>query len=341
MAANKLDDAISVAPVSGPVEPDESACFTQTGVKPMQVFPSNYKPQSGAKDYAVVKNTLVFTSNKGRSYCKAEGGLPAKSLNHFDRLLPVVGIYKNDCDLAVVGVAYDGVVSENDAKAYPDAMGRVVVQLTGSVTCTIHPTDIAKLDVNDLICLSGEEYVGGLVGMPHVTLPKIVKYKTSPYMHMLRLLLARLEHDKDVDIPISPWAYATAICALHQNEPGYEELWNACTSVLNQLKKEKKPISKAKELQRDMLAVFQSIQDTVKLQDDELAVIRVIASVYTDVEGLNKLYREKQKMPSAFQSLSAFKPFLKTLINARMPFGYVLELGQNQARILLKPGVTL
>ena len=335
--AAALDDAIAVAPVGAAVEPDESACFTQTGVKPAHVYPDRLMPATGANDFAVVKNTLVFTSTKGREHCKADGSLATTSLNHFDRLLPVVGVYKKDCDLSVVGVAYDGVVSEQDAQAYPDAMGRVVVQITGTVTVTIHPNDIANLDVNDLICLSGDAYVGGLVGMPHVTLPKIVKYETDAYTYLLRLLLSRVRLGGHW--PVSAWSYGVAICALHRDK--HAALWSKCKDQLNAMGASDMPISKALQEKSKIDSILTSISTDVQLDTEQLAVARLDASVFSSTDELEKLIAEIKHRPSAIDSPQNFKSFLEIILNTRMPFGYVLELGHNQARIQLKPGVTL
>ena len=81
--------------------------------------------------------------------------------------------------------------------------------------------------------LSGEAYDGGLVGMPHYTLPKIVKYEKDAMTELARLLLARALTPPQL-LPTSPLGLAAAIFSLHRNTPEFRIQWSECAQKLKQ-----------------------------------------------------------------------------------------------------------
>ena len=344
--ATTLDDAAAIPPVECPVEPDESSCMTQAAVDPRRVFGTAPGTEVATGDYAVVSNTLVFTSPTARRFTRLEtpGTTP---LNDFFRLLPVVGTYKENMELSVVGVAYDGVESAEAAKHHPDAKGRVVVQVTGTVTCTIHPLDLEKLEVGDLLSLDGRAYSGGLVGMPHVKLPHIVPFKTDARATLLRLLIERARNFAGNNglCGTPPFQLAVALCSFYRDK--FPTEWTDAETLCKEREgNTAKEISKALEKKEATFTLLEKVVAAVNSAAKSgftlsLDVPRVVASVCASVDDLNYLYELVNDNLDALGDPGKFAELLESKVATQQPFGLMLEPGYNQARILLKPGVRL
>lgn len=343
--ANLLDAAAAIPAVQCPVEPDEASCMTQVAVDPRRVL-RQPADATATRYYSAVNNTLVFTSPRGRDFTKMATA-DHTPLNDFSRLLPVVGTFEPDNNLSVVGIAYDGVESAEAAKHHPDAKGRLVVQVTGTATCSIHPLDLQSLKVGDLLALEGSMYNGGLVGMPEVKLPKIVPYKTDARARLLRLLIERTAGN----IPaIPPFPLAVAICSLHRDDPGLGDVWkNDCVPFCTDREQIKdRELSKSLEdaAQAKVKEILAKTIDAVEAAAAAhytvgLEVARIVASVYTSVDDLNYLHTLVRDNVAALNDRDEFRKLLEGNVALDQPFGLLLEPGYNQARILLKPGVRL
>ena len=343
--ANLLDAAAAIPAVECPVEPDEASCMTQVAVDPQRVLrqPAN---ATATRYYSAVSNTLVFTSPRGRDFTKMATA-DHTPLNDFSRLLPVVGTFEPGNDLSVVGIAYDGVESAEAAKHHPDAKGRLVVQVTGTATCSIHPLDLQNLKVGDLLALEGSMYNGGLVGMPEVKLPKIVVYQTDARARLLRLLIERA----DGNIPaIPPFPLAVGICSLHRDYDKFGNVWNTdCVPFCKEREQiTDKELSNSLEdpVQAKVKAVLENTIDAFNGAAADgykvgLDVARIVASVYTSVDDLDYLHTLVRDNVAALNDKVEFRKLLEGKVALDQPFGLLLEPGYNQARILLKPGVRL
>lgn len=347
--AHVLDQTMAVMAVDYAVEPDVSACMTQTAVDPGRVF--GVKPATG--DFEVVRNTLVFSSQAARDYtalASKTAKITGKTHGDLTRLLPVSGIYRADTpgskqhNLRVVGVAYDGVESAHMAKTYPNERSRLVVQVTGTCTVVIHPLDLDKLAVGDLMCLSGEAYDGGLVGMPHYTLPKIVKYEKDAMAELARLLVARARTPAQL-LPTSSLGLAAAIISLHRNTPEYRDQWRVCAQKLTKYYETPTPIAALRSNPDDFVNYINEVGDFIaervddgRITKDALDVARVVASVSCSVDELDKLY---SWMPNGAPNLEVFADTLNHRCPSKPPFAMLLERGHSQARILLKPGTLI
>lgn len=345
--ARVLDAASAVPPVDVAVEPDVSACMTQTAIDPGGVFGPGVEVGTG--DFSVLRNTLVYASPKAYASTKI-ATIHAKTHGDYSRLLSIAGSYKEGQNLSVVGVAYDGVESAEMAQMYPDARGRVVVQITGTATVTVHPLDLDDLRVGDLMCLTGEAYDGGLIGHPSVKLPKIAKYARDPFSEVVRLLISRAQAG-GTHQPSSALAYAAAIFSAHRGMFGAE--WDECTAMLRVYHEHSKPLSAfCKKDDNSGTGGHETLHNFVcraldainaanvggRLSQDALDVAQIVASVSLTVAELNKLHGWMHVPPP---NRDAFVEVLRKHCPATPPFALLLERGYSQARILLQPGALL
>jgi hypothetical protein len=336
--ARVLDAQAAVPQVDIAVEPDSSACMTQTAIDPTGVFGPDVEVSTG--DFCVLHNTLVYASPKAYAATKV-ATVHAKTHGDYTRLLPITGSYRANQDLSVVGVAYDGVESAEMAQMYPDARGRVVVQITGTATVVMHPLDLDELCVGDLLCLTGEAYDGGLVGNPSVKLPKIAKYARDPFVTAVRLLISRAQNG-GVHAPTSALALAAAIFSMHRHR--FSAMWNRCTDMLATyhsdlpLKRFADDTDTLAEFVRSAKEEIDNAVDAGMLAPEAVAIARVIASLNLTVFDLDKLHQWMQDPPP---TVEAFVENLRRHCPANPPFALLLERGHSQARILLQPGAVV
>jgi hypothetical protein len=336
-----------VSTVTTPVEPDTSACMTQTALDPARVFPAGVVTPIETSMYDAVANTLIYTSTLARQMSRSV--IAAQSTHGaYERLLPVVGFYKPGADLEVYGVAHDGIESPQLAQAHPDKRGRLVVQITGTATVTLHPKDLAELAVGDLLCLTGNEYSGGLVGYPMLTLPQVKAYKTDRRANMFRLLISKAEAGTAAgNVSVDPFSFAATIACFYQGE--LNALWHAQRQLWADMGAADRPLTAFAQRSAELVAANQQAIDDIRntlttpaaslLLPQDLQVLRLVASVCRGPDEIEDVYNILVTYgPVRGLSSQQFADRLRRAFPTQKPFALLLERGHNQARILLKPG---
>lgn len=336
-----------VSPVETPVEPDASACMTQTAVDPMRVL--GITPET--QHYAALANTLVYSNEKGRKMTKSTVA-SASSHGDYERLTPVIGFYAGQGNpaerLDVYGVAFDGIASPELARMHPNKCGRLVVQITGTTTIPVHPSDLANLQNMDLLCLTGEAHNGGILGYPSITLPKIEKYRTDTEAYMVRQLLAVAENTGDGNYPVDPFTYAAAFCCLFRDvHDSLLQLSIKWMSDFDKILIKDRPLSYYTEttILTDRVNESKEAINTVagSFTENNIKLARLVASVCRGSKQLQFVYDLLSNYGIVPKNLDiqTFCEHLRRHYSPNPPFALLLERGHNQARILLKPGGTV
>lgn len=321
--------------------------MTQTALDPVRVFPPGLGVQIETSMYDAVANTFIYTSKIAKTMSRSV--VPAQSTHGaYERLLPVVGFYKAGADLEVYGVAHDGIESPELAQAHPDKRGRLVVQYTGTATVTLHDKDLAELAVGDLLCLTGNEYSGGLVGYPMLTLPQVKAYKTDRRANMVRLLIAKAEAGATAgNASVDPFSFAATVACFYQGE--LNALWHAHRQLWADIGAADLPLTAFAQRSAELVAANQQAIDDIRntltapganlLSAQDLQVLRLVASVCRGPDEIEAVYGTLVSYgPVRGLNFQQFADRLRRAFPTQKPFALLLERGHNQARILLKPG---